>query len=210
MSQSIPEPPREPSGWKNHFAWLAICVIAGLLLAPVFHSVPPRMKFIGIHAWVLAACLGAFCGWSAVFWGIRSRRWVCAVIMLITLSSLGLLAHWGYGELKHETAQRMPMIPLPQQVGSPEQLAQSMQMQRELAQALVPTFTDYQRRRMNSLALRRIRPLVLWSGELLIAAVVSVLACRQVERGMTKTSDSDSLTSETPRTHIPLEKPPRA
>ncbi len=180
MSQSILELPREPSGWKNHLAWVAVCVIAGLLLAPVFHSVPPRMKFIGIHAWVLAACLGAFCGWVAVLWGIRSRLLVCAVSVMITWSALGLLAHWGYDELKRETAQRMPMIPLPQQVGSPEQLAQSIQMQRELAQALVPSLTDYQRRRMNSQALRRIRPLVLWSGELLIAAVVSVMACRQI------------------------------
>lgn len=210
MSQSIPEPPREPSGWKNHLAWLAICVIAGLLLTPVFHSVPPRMKFIGIHAWVLAACLGAICSWTAVLWGIRSRRWACAVSVLITLSSLGLLAHWGYDELKQETAQRMPMIPLPQQVGSPEQMAQSIQMQRELAQALVPTFSDYQRRRMNSQTLRRIRPLVLWSCELLIAAVVSVIACRQVQRGMTMTGDSDSLTSSTLRTSVPLENPPRA
>ena len=180
MSQSIPEPTREPSGWKNHLAWLAVCVIAGLLLAPVFHSVPPRMKFIGIHAWVLATCLGAFSGWVAVLWGIRSRLLVCAVSVLVSCSALGLLAHWGFEELKRETAQRMPMIPLPQPVGSPEQMAQSMQVQRELAQALVPTLTDYQRRRMNSQALRRIRPLVLWSGELLIAAVVSVMACRQV------------------------------
>lgn len=210
MSQSTLEPPRAHFGWKNHLAWLAICVIAGLLLAPVFHSVPPRMKFIGIHAWVLAACLGAFCCWSARSWGIRSRWGGCAVSVLITLSSLGLLAHWGYDELKHETAQRMPMIPMPQQVESPEQVAQSIQMQRELAKALVPTFTDYQRRRMNSQTLRGIRPLVLWSGELLIAAIVSVIVCRQVQRGMTMTGDSDSLTSSTPSTHIPLETPPRA
>ena len=65
------------------------------------------------------------------------------------------------------------MLPFPQQVGSPEEMTRSLQMQRELKQAMVPSFTDYQRRRMNSKSLKRIRPLVLWGGELLVAAVVA-------------------------------------
>ena len=51
------------------------------------------------------------------------------------------------------------MIPILQQVGSPEEVARSLQVQKELAEAIVPTFTDFQRRRMNSPLLRRIRPL---------------------------------------------------
>ncbi len=169
---------------SNLLLWLGACALAGLLLAPVFHSMPPRMKFLGIHSWALAACIGAACSWTAGSFGVRSKSLVAGVSVLVTLLALGLLAHWGYDELKTETARRTPMIPIPQQVGSPEQMAQSLQVQRQLKEALVPTFTDYQRRRMNSPALRRIRPLVLWGGELLISAVVCVLVSRLCQRSM--------------------------
>ena len=181
------------TGRGSILLWLGVCIVVGLLLAPVFHSMPPRMKFLGIHSWGLAACVAAACSWTAHSFGVRSRSLVAGVSVLVALVSLGLLAHWGYDELKIETARRTPLIPIPQQVGSPEQMEHSMQVQHRLAQALVPTFTDYQRRRMNSPALRRIRPLVLWGGELLIAAFVAVLVGSQVQRRMTQTGDSGSL-----------------
>ena len=162
------------AGRGNLLLWLGACALAGLLLAPVFHSVPPRMKFLGLHSWGLAACVAAACSGAAGSFGVRSRPLVAGVSVLVAWVALGLLAHWGYDELKRETALRTPMIPIPQQIGSPEQMAQATQVQRELAKAMLPTFTDYQRRRMNTPALRRIRPLALWSGELLIAAVVCV------------------------------------
>ncbi len=168
------------AGRGNLLLWLGVCALAGLLLAPVFHSVPPRMKFLGLHSWGLAACVAAACSGAAGSFGVRSRPLVAGVSVLVTLLSLGLLAHWGYAELKTETARRTPLIPIPQQVGSPEQMAQATQVQRELAKAMLPTFTDYQRRRMNTPALRRIRPLALWGGELLIAAVVCVLVSERL------------------------------
>ncbi len=181
------------TGRGSILLWLGVCIVVGLLLAPVFHSMPPRMKFLGIHSWGLAACVAAACNWTAHSFGVRSRPLIAGISVLVALVSLGLLAHWGYDELKIETARRTPLIPIPQQVGSPEQMEHSMQVQHRLAQALVPTFTDYQRRRMNSPALRRIRPLVLWGGELLIAAFVAVLVSSQVQRRMTKPGDSGSL-----------------
>ena len=183
----------------NILLWLGVCVLAGLLLAPVFHSMPPRMKFLGIHAWALAACVGAASSWAAHSFEVRSKWLMAGVSVLVTLLTLGLLAFWGYDELKTETARRTPMIPMPMQVGSPEQLAQSLRIQQQLKEAMVPTFVDYQRRRMNSPALRRIRPLVLWGGELLLSAVVCVLVSGQVQRQMTKPDDSDSL----PRQELP-------
>jgi hypothetical protein len=181
------------AGRGNLLLWLGVCIVAGLLLAPVFHSLPPRVKFLGIHSWALAACLGAACSWAAQSCEVRSKSLVAGVSVVVTLISLGLLAHWGYDELKRETAQRMPMIPIPTQVGSPEQMAQSLEIQRQLKEAMVPTFTDYQRRRMNSPTLRRIRPLVLWGIELLTSAIVCVFVSTQVQRRVTKPNDSGSL-----------------
>ncbi len=168
------------AGRGNLLLWLGVCVLAGLLIAPVFHSLPPRMKFLGLHSWGLAACVAAACSGAAGSFGVRSRPLISGASVLVTLLSLGLLAHWGHAELKHETIRHMPLIPIPQQISSPEQMAQATQVQRELAKAMLPTFTDYQRRRMNTPALRRIRPLVLWSGELLIAAVVCVLVSERL------------------------------
>ena len=105
-----------------------------------------------------------------------------------------MLSHWGYADLKAETAQRTPVIPLPL-IDSPEQMAQSIQLQRELARAMVPTFTDYQRRRMNSPALRRIRPLVLWGGEMLISVAVCLIVSGQVQRRLSAAEDLASLRS---------------
>ena len=188
-----------PAERGNLILWLGVCVLAGLLLAPVFHSMPPRMKFLGIHAWALAACVGAACSWAAHSFEVRSKWLMAGVSVLVTLLTLGLLAYWGYDELKRETARRTPLIPMPMQVNSPEEMAQSLRVQQQLKEAMVPTFTDYPRRRMNSPALRRIRPLVLWGGELLLSAVVCVLVSRQVRRQMTKPDDSDSL----PRQELP-------
>ena len=184
-----------PAGRGNLLLWLGVCAVAGLLIAPIFHSMPPRMKFLGLHSWALAACVAVACSWSARSFGVRSRLLVAGVSVVVALVSLGLLAHWGYNELKRETAQRMPMIPFPQQVGSPEQMARSMQVQRELAQALVPTFTDYQRRRMNSPTLRRVRPLVLWCGDLFLSAVVCVLISSQAQRQRPETGNSGSVSA---------------
>ena len=194
-SESVHDP--SPSGTRSmvsgHLAWLGICVVSGLLLAPVFDAMPARVKFLGLHSWVLAGCLGAICAWAAVRQGVRSLTFISGVSLVLTLVTLLLLAHWGYTELKQATARRMPMIPMPKAVGSPEEVARSLQLQRELEQALVPTFTDFQRRRMNSPALRRVRPLVLWSVELLVAAVVSVVASRMTFQQMKKNADFDSL-----------------
>lgn len=155
-------------------------MLAGLLITPIFHAMPPRMKFLGIHSWGLAAGLSFACSWFAVFLKIPSRRIIVVVSVLVPLASLLMLSQWGYQELKRETALRTPPLPIPQ-VGSPEQMAESIQMRRVLAQAMVPTFTDYQRRRMSAGWLKRIRPLVLWGGEMLIAAVVCLLVSRQVQ-----------------------------
>ena len=177
--------------WRNALLWLGASVLACLLLAPLFHSMPPRMKFLGIHSWGLAACVGAACSWSAGSLGLRSKSLVAGVSVLMALASLGLLADWGYDELKRETARRTPLIPIPP-ADSPEQMALSIQLQRNLAEAMVPTFTDYQRRRMNSAALKRIRPLVLWGGELFLSVVVCVVVSCQVQRRMTEISNSGS------------------
>ena len=194
-SESVPSP--SPTGTQppaiSCFKWLGICVASGLLLAPVFDAMPARVKFLGLHSWVLAVCLGVICAWAAVRQGVRSLWLISGVSLVISLATLLLLAHWGFTELKQATAQRMPMIPMPKAVGSPEEIARSLQMQKELEQALVPTFTDYQRRRMNSPLLLRVRPLALWSIELLVAAIVSVVASRVAFQQMKKNSDFDSL-----------------
>ena len=168
------DPSPQPSLWPRLLTWLAVCVVCGLLIAPVFHGMPPRVKFIGLHAWALAACVGAACRGAAAWQGIRSRPLIGSVSVLMAMGAVLLLALWGHQELKRSTSARVPIIPLPQ-LDSPEQMAQSLSVQRDLADAMEPTFTDFQRRRMNSPALRRIRPLVIWSGELLVAAVVSFL-----------------------------------
>lgn len=194
-SESVPNP--SPTGTQppaiSCFKWLGICVVSGLLLAPVFDAMPARVKFLGLHSWVLAACLGVICAWAAVRQGVRSLWLISGCSLVVSLATLLLLAHWGFTELKQATAQRMPMIPMPKAVGSPEEVARSLQMQQELEQALVPTFTDFQRRRMNSPLLLRIRPLALWSVELLVAAIVSVVASRVAFQQMKKNSDFDSL-----------------
>lgn len=177
----------------SFLTWLMICVMCGLLLAPVFDAMPARVKFLGLHSWALAACIGAVCAWAAVRQGVKSLTLIGATSLVVTLATLLLMAHWGYSELKQATARRMPMIPLPKAAGSPEEVARSLQAQKELAQALIPTFTDFQRRRMNSPVLRRIRPLALWSIELLFAAIVSVVSSRVVYQQMKKDSDLDSL-----------------
>jgi len=171
-----------------------MCVGCGLLIAPVFDAMPPRMKFIGLHSWALAACVAAACTWSALRPGIRSPWLIHGVSVCVALGALCLLSHWGFIELKQATARRVPMIPILQQVGSPEEMARSIEVQKQLAEAMIPTFTDFQRRRMNSPTLRRIRPLALWCGEMLIAAVVSFVTSRQILRQMKKSPDFDSLT----------------
>jgi hypothetical protein len=188
-----PSPPAPPSPAPSYLAWIGICIISGLLLAPVFDAMPARVKFLGLHSWALAGCLGGICAWAAVRHGVRLLWLIGGVSLVVSLATLLLLAHWGYTELKQATAQRMPMIPMPKAVGSPEEVARSLQVQKELEQALVPTFTDYQRRRMNSPPLRRIRPLALWSLELLVAAIVSVVASRVTFQQMKKNSNFDSL-----------------
>lgn len=190
-TSQLPTDSQSPT--PSYLTWLGICVVGGLLLAPVFDAMPSRVKFLGLHSWALAGCVAFVCTWAAFRQGVRSLRLIGAVSLGVTLGSMLLLAHWGYTELKQATAQRMPMIPMPKAVGSPEEIAHSLQVQKELEQALVPTFTDYQRRRMNSPALRRIRPLALWSVELFVAAIVSVVASRVTFQQMKKNSDFDSL-----------------
>ena len=180
-----------PVRWTGILFWLGMCALAGLLITPVFHSMPPRMKFLGIHSWGLAACVGLACSWLAHSIGVRSRSLVIGVSVTVCVVSLLMLSHWGYADLKVETAQRTPPIPLPS-VGSPEQMAQSLLLQKELARAMVPTFTDYQRRRMNSPALRRIRPLALWGGELLISVAVCLIVSFQVQGRLSASGDSAS------------------
>ncbi len=179
-----------PTHWTGILFWLAVCALAGLLITPVFHSMPPRMKFLGIHSWGLTACVSIACSWLAHSIGVRSRSLVIGVNVTVCVLSLLMLSHWGYTDLKAETAQRTPLIPLPP-VGSPEQMAQSIQLQKELSRAMVPTFTDYQRRRMNSPALRRIRPLALWGGEMLISVAVCIIVSSQ----LTEAGDADFLRS---------------
>ena len=172
-SNLSPERSATPDRGKHPLLWLGLCVVAGLLLAPLFYAMPPRMKLLGLHAWALSAGVGVGCAWLAVQQGIRSRVLIGCVSVLISLGAQLLLAHWGYAEFKQASARRMPMLPLPQQVGSPEEMTRSLEMQQELKQAMVPSFTDFQRRRMNSRMLKRIRPLALWGGELLLAGVVA-------------------------------------
>lgn len=198
MSRESVHSPSPTDPGPSYLAWLGICVVSGLLLAPVFDAMPARVKFLGLHSWALAACITTVCTWAAVRQGVRSLKLVGMVSVAVTLGALLLLAQWGYTELKQATAQRMPMIPIPKAVGSPEEVARSIQMQKELAQALVPTFTDFQRRRMNSPLLRRIRPLVLWSVELLIASIVCVMTSRLVDQQMKKSTDFDSLPQSPP------------
>jgi hypothetical protein len=197
-SESTPSqsPTDSQSPAPAHLTWLAICVVCGLLIAPVFDAMPARVKFLGLHSWTLAACVAIACSWTAARQGIRSQRLISVVSLSVSLGALLLLTHWGFSELKQATARRMPMIPMPQAVGSPEEVARSLRLQKELSQALVPTFTDYQRRRMNSPLLRRIRPLALWSGELLIAAIVSVVTSRIVYQQMKKNPHFDSLPTD--------------
>jgi hypothetical protein len=182
-----------PSGsWTTIVFWLGVCALAGLLITPIFHSMPPRMKFLGIHSWGLATCLSVVCSWLAHAIGVRSRSLIIGVSVIVCVASLLMLSHWGYADLKLETARRTPLIPLPV-IGSPEQMAQSIQLQKELARAMVPTFTDYQRRRMNSPALKRIRPLALWGGEILISVAVCIIVSSQVQRRLSVAADSASL-----------------
>lgn len=186
-------------------------MLAGLLLTPIFHSMPPRMKFLGIHSWGLAACLSFACSWMANSLRIHSRTIIFAVSILVSLASLLMLSQWGYQELKQDTAQRTPLIPIPL-IGSPEQLAESLQMQRVLAQAMVPTFTDYQRRRMNSRWLKRFRPLALWAGEMLIAAGVCIIVSRQVQlrQHLVENPASQEAMKPTMATHDPVNGLPDA
>lgn len=195
LSEAAPhlDQPPPPTTVKNYVAWLGLCVVCGLLIAPVFDAMPSRMKFIGLHSWALAGCVGAACAVVAQWQGIRSRWHIGGVSVCVALSSLLLLAHWGYNDLTQATVRRMPLIPIPQNVGSPEEMARSIQLQKQLAQSLLPTFTDFQRRRMNSPALRKVRPLVLWGGELLIASLVSLVVSQQVYRQMKNVRDFDSL-----------------
>ncbi len=176
MPETITEPDAlsPPRGrWWPVLVWLAMCVVLGLLIAPLFYALPPRWKLIGLHAWGLSATVAAGCAGAAVRQGIRSRWLVGCVSVFVSLGALLLLAQWGFTEMKQASARRVPMIPLPQQVGSPEEISRALQIRQELAQAIQPTFTDFQRHRMNPLGWRRIRPLALWGGELLIAAIVS-------------------------------------
>jgi len=195
LSEAAPHLDRSatPSTVKTFAAWLGVCVVCGLLIAPVFDAMPARVKFIGLHSWALAGCVGAACAVAAQWQGIRSRRRIGGVSVCVGLGSLLLLAHWGYKDLKQATTQRMPLIPIPVNVSSPEEMAGSIQIQKQLTQSMMPTFTDFQRRRMNSTALRKVRPLVLWGCELLIAAIVSLVVSQQVHRQMKNGLEFDSL-----------------
>ena len=62
-----------------------MCVGCGLLIAPVFDAMPPRMKFIGLHSWALAACVAAACTWSALRQGIRSPWLIHGVSVCVAL-----------------------------------------------------------------------------------------------------------------------------
>lgn len=153
--------------------WLGLTLLAGLMLAPVFHAMPPRLKLLGLHAWILGGAVGYASGWMAQSRRLNSPRLVSLVAAGATLLSLLLVTHWGLRDLRQLTAERMPPLPIGN-VGSPEEMANSLETQRALLDAMIPTLTDYERLRFHRTpAFRTIRPVVLWGVELLIAAAIS-------------------------------------
>lgn len=166
--------------WLDWFAWLGLTLVAGLVLAPVFHAMPPRLKLLGLHACVLGGIVGYVCGWGAQSRKLNSPRLVPLAAASVTLCCLMLLTSWGLRDLRQLTAQRMPLLPMGK-VSSPEQMSRSMETQRALREAMVPTLTDYERLRFHRPpALRKIRPVALWTAELLIAAGVSAWVASRV------------------------------
>lgn len=167
--------------------WLAAMLLSGFLLTPVFYSLPPRLKLLGLHAWVMSSILGGLCGGIAKSQGIRSRWLVPLVAALTTLACLVALSVWGWNELCLQTARRTPELPLGT-VNSPQQMAQALQTREHLKQAMQPQFVDYQRLRFHRTELlQRIRPMVLWTIELIVGcltgAIVAQLTYRQEEMG---------------------------
>lgn len=153
--------------------WLGLTLLTGLMLAPVFHAMPPRLKLLGLHAWIFGGAVGYASGWVALSRKLNSPRLISGAAAGVTLLSLLLMTHWGLRDLRQLTAQRMPPLPIGK-IGSPEEMANSLEPQRALREALEPTLTDYQRLRFHRTpSLRRFRPVVLWGVELLIAAAVS-------------------------------------
>lgn len=164
-------------------------VVAGLVLAPVFHAMPPRLKLLGLHACVLGGLIGYACQWAAQSRRLGTSRFVQGVAAGVTLGALLLMTHWGLRELRVITAQRTPPLPIGA-VNSPEQMSQSMEVRRQLLDALQPTLTDYERLRFHRTpALRRVRPIALWCGELFIAAVAAAYVARIASRGNPETPD---------------------
>lgn len=161
--------------------WLGLTLLAGLMLAPVFHGMPPRLKLLGLHAWILGGAVGYASGWVAQSRKLNSPRLVSLAAAGVTLLSLLLVTHWGLRDLRQLTAQRMPSLPMGN-VGSPEEMANSLETQRALLDAMVPTLTDYERLRFHRTpAFRTIRPLALWCVELLIAVGVSAWVARRIQ-----------------------------
>lgn len=161
--------------------WLGLTLLAGLMLAPVFHGMPPRLKLLGLHAWILGGAVGYASGWVAQSRKLNSPRLVSLAAAGVTLLSLLLVTHWGLRDLRQLTAQRMPPLPMGN-VGSPEEMANSLETQRAMLDAMVPTLTDYERLRFHRTpAFRTIRPLALWCVELLIAVGVSAWVARHIQ-----------------------------
>jgi hypothetical protein len=160
--------PQQRSSSLDWLAWLGLTFLTGLILAPVFHGMPPRLKLLGLHAWILGGAIGYASSWAAQSRKLKLPRLVPLFAACVTLITL-----WGLRDLRQLTAQRMPPLPIGN-VGSAQEMSNSLETQRALRDAMVPTLTDYQRLRFHRTpAFRLIRPVALWGVELLIAAGVS-------------------------------------
>lgn len=167
-----PTPPQH-SSVLDWLMWLGLTLLTGLMLAPVFHGMPPRLKLLGLHAWILGGAIGYASSWAAQSRKLKLPRLVPLFAACVTLVSLLLITFWGLRDLRQLTAQRMPPLPIGN-VGSAQGMASALETQRALREALVPTLTDYQRLRFHRTpAFRPVRPVALWGVELLIAAGVS-------------------------------------
>lgn len=181
MTEDTASSAKAPS-WRDWLTWLGLTLVAGLVLAPVFHAMPPRLKLLGIHAWILGAIVGYASGWLAQSRKLIRPRLVPMTAASVTLVCLLLLTFWGLRDLRQLTAQRMPPLPIGR-VSSPEEMSKSLEIQRALLDAMVPTLTDYERLRFHRTpALRKIRPVALWAAELLIAAGVSAWVAARILR----------------------------
>ncbi len=138
--------------------WLGLTFLTGLVLAPVFHGMPPRAQGCSAACLDTGSVIGYASSWAAQSRKLRLPRLVPLFAACVTLVSLLLITLWGLRDLRQLTAQRMPPAPIGTWV--PHRRWRTPWKPNEpYMTRWFPTLTDYQRLRFHRTpAFRPIRP----------------------------------------------------